>query len=665
MMAAPMPEWMLMGDYFTEQHFNLLREWADHKRDPNDPANAAANLELKRAYDVTARWAQALQEKLFPGRKHEVRRDPASQNQKYLGYNWGRIYPRRDSPSALAYTVGISGEAGFEVKLDLVDVRLEDPRMREAFDRLCVNSRLYTVLPMAEGLAMTLDELVAWSAAQILGFRPGYEEVAAQLGLIGQPPAAPAAVSMPISTPQLTAAARAFLDLPTPANAIFYGPPGTGKTYSLQQVLLARYTTATQQATAAEQAQDAIATQIATLSWWEGIAAALYDRGGHASVSELLEHPYIQAIARTRERRDNVRQTLWSALQLHAIEDSTTIKMRQRSAPALFDKRADSSWQFAGEWREECADLIALVERLRSGTPAVAEPIRRYAFATFHQSYGYEEFVEGLRPRLGENAELGYELRRGAFRQLCDRARADPDHRYAMVIDEINRGNVSRIFGELITLIEADKRETLCAELSYSRDPFSVPANVDILGSMNTADRSLALLDTALRRRFDFIAVPADTRDEPGAPLQGLVIAHPGGEIDVRLLLAAINARIAVLYDREHVIGHAYFTPLRNASDAGVALRQLGDIFRRRVLPLLEEYFFDDWQKIRLVLGDDDAANAFIVERPSDAAALRRLFGGRLDADAYPARPRYHLNDSAFSDAAAYRRIYASIATGT
>ena len=236
----------------------------------------------------------------------------------------------------------------------------------------------------------------------------------------------------------------------------------------------------------------------------------------------------------------------------------------------------------------------------------------RFTFVTFHQSYGYEEFVEGLRPVLDEDAGAGqvrYEIRTGAFKELCDRARPDPDGRYAMVIDEINRGNIAKIFGELITLAEPDKREgkanAVTVTLPYSGESFSVPPNVDIIGTMNTADRSLALLDTALRRRFEFVAMMPDTRDGPDAPLGGLRVTADGYEIDIPRMLAAINRRIEALYDHDHCIGHAYFMELRDAEDDAGRMEVLARVFRRNVLPLLEEYFFEDWRKIRLVLADN------------------------------------------------------------
>lgn len=322
------------------------------------------------------------------------------------------------------------------------------------------------------------------------------------------------------------------------------------------------------------------------------------------------------------------------------------------------------------------ADGIALVD----AGPAADATVQRYSIVTFHQSYGYEEFVEGLRPVLngdGETDDVAYEIRAGVFKELCHKARQAPDLRFAMVIDEINRGNISKIFGELITLIEPDKRDPLKGNapplelaLAYSGEKFSVPANVDIIGTMNTADRSLALLDTALRRRFDFVPILPDVRAEKDAgelndpPLAGLIVKKNGSDIDVRMLLMRMNERIEVLYDRDHCIGHAYFTQLKNEQNEDKRFDMLVGIFRNRIMPLLEEYFFEDWRKIHLVLGDNqknDVNARFIAE--SDALQdLSSLFGNGHGLESYTTKRRYTVQPAAFANPQAYIGIYQPLA---
>lgn len=454
-----------------------------------------------------------------------------------------------------------------------------------------------------------------------------------------------------------------------PVNRIYYGPPGTGKTYQLSKLLRREYEQPMASVSEEEWREQLVATRIASLTWWEGAAAALHELGGKAKVAQLYEHPFIRAIAAAKGRNQNITQTLWGTLQHHTVDESTTVKTKQRLAPAVFDKTSDSTWQFAGDWRESCAELIEAVDAYKAGAPTNGS-VQRYSFVTFHQSYGYEEFVEGLRPVLGSDAEAGeiqYEIRSGVFKDLCRRARSAPEQRFAMVIDEINRGNISKIFGELITLIEADKREgaenAVSVTLPYSGESFSVPRNVDIIGTMNTADRSLALLDTALRRRFEFVPVMPDARDEHGAPLAGLRVSAGEQVIDVPRLLDALNQRVEALYDRDHCIGHAYFTPLAKVPDGDERLVALQQVFRNRILPLLEEYFFEDWQKIRLVLADNQKPESaqFVREGSDHEDDLARLFGGDHGLGSYSSKRRYAVQDAAFSNPDAYIRIYQTL----
>ena len=258
----------------------------------------------------------------------------------------------------------------------------------------------------------------------------------------------------------------------------------------------------------------------------------------------------------------------------------------------------------------------------------------RIAFTTFHQSYGYEEFVEGIKPET-KDGNVTYSVQDGVFKKFCDVAREDDralDSELAgtenrvFIIDEINRGNISKIFGELITLIEDSKREgmpeAVSATLPYSGTSFSVPQNVYILGTMNTADRSIALMDTALRRRFSFIEMMPDA--EILRNIGADKVTADGQTLDVAKMLETINARIEFLYDREHTIGHAFFTGLKDDP----SIDKLSDIFREKVIPLLQEYFYEDYGKIRLVLGDNAKSKPEYEFVRSEVRKVNSVFKG-------------------------------------
>ena len=227
-------------------------------------------------------------------------------------------------------------------------------------------------------------------------------------------------------------------------------------------------------------------------------------------------------------------------------------------------------------------------------------------FVTFHQSMSYEDFIEGIKPKT-KGGKITYEVKNGIFKELCAKAENDKSQNYVIIIDEINRGNVANIFGELISLIEDDKRlgarEELRAELPYSHTIFSVPKNVYIIGTMNTADRSVEALDSALRRRFTFKEMMPKSELVPE-------------ENYVRNIFEIINQRIEVLKDREHQIGHSYFMGVKNNED-------LKAVFYDKIIPLLQEYFYGDYEKIQLVLGEgfvkkDSASVKFAGDKSGD-----------------------------------------------
>lgn len=217
---------------------------------------------------------------------------------------------------------------------------------------------------------------------------------------------------------------------------------------------------------------------------------------------------------------------------------------------------------------------------------------------------------------------------------------------HVFIIDEINRGNISKILGELITLIEPSKRigasEEMTVQLPYSKAEFGVPDNIYILGTMNTADRSIALMDTALRRRFQFIEMMPDEN-----VLAGVIV----DSICVEDMLRAMNQRIEVLYDREHMLGHAYFVSLKS----NPTLEALSSIFINSIIPLLQEYFYEDYSKIQMVLGDNAKEDSLKFIRESDVN-VQYVFKGNPEIDLL--EKQYTLQRSAFSNPASYREIY-------
>lgn len=222
---------------------------------------------------------------------------------------------------------------------------------------------------------------------------------------------------------------------------------------------------------------------------------------------------------------------------------------------------------------------------------------------------------------------------------------------YVLIVDEINRGNISRIFGELITLLEPDKRKGGADErtvtLPYSKEPFSVPDNLYVLGTMNTADKSLAQLDLALRRRFEFVELMPDPELLEGISVHG---------VDMAELLKVLNQRIEVLLDRDHTIGHAYFWQLHSVETESERHSILADIFAKRIIPLLQEYFFSDWERIGWVLNDSEKpeSNRFI-ELQNVGTSLENLFPANITSQITDRR--YRINKKAFMEPGAYRGI--------
>ena len=330
------------------------------------------------------------------------------------------------------------------------------------------------------------------------------------------------------------------------------------------------------------------------------------------------------------------------------------------------------------ESEKELTDYSEIMERYNE-----LKKKNRIEFITFHQSYGYEEFIEGIKPVISNEDDesedesennkesktnikiendVKYDIVDGIFKKFCDNARKaiiethdnkENKEPYVFIIDEINRGNISKIFGELITLIETTKRagkeECISTKLPYSNEEFTVPDNVYIIGTMNTADRSIALMDTALRRRFKF---------EEMLPnydlLKDIFVEDKGVKVNIGAMLKVINERIEYLYDREHTIGHAVFLEKGKDNRIDIDINKLENIFKKSIIPLLQEYFYEDYEKIRIVLGDNakDEDEQFIlaVSIPED------VFEGNIGDIDIPEK-KYIINYDNFKNIMAYKNI--------
>ncbi len=584
---------------FLKDHFDLLKSVDGIKKDKDhlDEYN-----KLKEPGVLTQQWGELLAKKISDEAETSFRNRPTNQGNIFKSYTWIKIYPSYNAPKELAYTVGIDAIAGFVTKIDTInqdgtELRKKYEKIRGEFDG---ESPIISTLSIEEGIHKTVEELAEWSYQSIKNFKYTYDEVCQMLDLGDGTNSSSNISSQNIKLFQ------------HPLNQILYGPAGTGKTYNTINYAL-------------------------------------------------------------------------SILDGRNINDPQTENDRK-----IFKKYMDEG---------------------------------RISFVTFHQSYGYEDFVEGIRVDKNDQDQLTYDVKSGVFQKICDRAIGkeaveqdidvvldefaaeihnknlklstktgteftvlsksgkditvrtsttnelyiskaaikayilEPSENirqnqayawsiakhlqnsrnilkpvvdsktqpYVLIIDEINRGNISKIFGELITLIEDSKRagnkEQLTLTLPSSNKPFSVPKNLYIIGTMNSSDRSLTSVDIALRRRFEFIEMQPQPKVLKDIDIKEL------GKNAVSNILEVMNKRIKVLLDRDHCIGHAYFTPLIEDP----SLENLIHIFEKRIIPLLQEYFFDDWTKINLVLGENGMVHTmnldstlFLSMNPSEIEHLKK-----------------------------------------
>lgn len=410
-----------------------------------------------------------------------------------------------------------------------------------------------------------------------------------------------------------------------PKNQILYGPPGTGKTYSVRQYITD--IVGQNPGLKTDNEEQKINNAVKDLTWYSAIALSMYRNGKNNKykVPNLQHQKIIKAFAATKESK-KIKATLWFQMQSHTSESSENVNNSTKHPPYLFDKTENSEWYLTETGIKFVEENLSEQLEFLNAKNSSRKIEDFYKFITFHQSYSYEEFVEGIKPSINndeDNATISYEYNRGIFKEICQQANSDPENNYLLIIDEINRGNISKIFGELITLIESDKRvipngerifentkiqnEELVVTLPYTKSKFGVPSNLYILGTMNTSDRSIASIDIALRRRFKFVEMMPRPEKLVDKNKQPLMVS----DINLQNLLKIINERISYILDRDHQIGHSYFMNWKNYD-----MTTLKNVWFDEIMPLLNEYFYADWDKLQAILGkaNEIGAKSFIVK---------------------------------------------------
>ncbi|NMR25834.1 AAA domain-containing protein [Pseudoalteromonas sp. NEC-BIFX-2020_015] len=629
-------------DFFIKEHFDLLNKWQGKKSNPKKIEQKQDYPQLKDAYAITERWARALQKKMFPSGTVKIRKSPINQGGNFFSYNWAKIYPFKDSPEYLAYTVGIDTDC-FTVKIDTVNAK---KGLREKYLAIrgedYAGSGIVSILPSSEGLQKfsSISELVDWSEAEIHKFSLGYDEVAQMLEQSKQVKEPKAEYSMD--------------DAPTSLNTILYGPPGTGKTYHTVEAAVKAAEPSFQASSRKElkAKYDSLVEEkrVRFVTFhqsygYEEFVEGLKANSNNGEISYDVEAGIFKQIcedARQGVEPDN--DPLEQAIELFKaeLEETSTITLKTL-------RGNDFDVQYHGNTTFRVFPEATSHDDLGKGYPVSIDNIRKlYRGLSVKKIYN-SSYVKSILNHIKKTYKVND----------FESPKQGEAKNFVLVIDEINRGNISKIFGELITLIEESKRsgeeqnEALEVVLPNSGEPFSVPENLYLIGTMNTADRSLAMMDTALRRRFDFVEM---------MPRPELFHEVSINGIDLEALLSKMNQRIEVLYDREHTLGHAFFIPIKDlVGKQDLAFGTLKSVFKNKIIPLLEEYFFEDWNKIRLVLGDNQKVEELQFVR-EEKQSFDSLFGNNHGLNNYQQEEKSYtllpFDNDVWNKPEAYIRIY-------
>ncbi|WPQ63405.1 AAA family ATPase [Chitinophaga sancti] len=604
-------------DFYTEEDFIKLKKLAGVKKVEGNQEHQDLYNDLKEIYKKTKYWAEEVKKRTFPEIGHvQIIMKPTNQSGKFQNYHWAKIYPSSTFiTDRLAFTVGISSEHGFVMKIDTILLEPNDPRLKiyENVRGDFMQSKLVKIVNEEEMLDKGWEYLIDLTYTFFQDLEQDYFDI---IKLYHKH-----------TLEQLGAT---DVSVPHALNTILYGPPGTGKTYHTinKAVSIANpgFRSIDRQDIKAEFARLQREGQIEFITFHQNLSYEDFIEGikpkvdGEKLVYEIEDGIFKKISDKARFIAGNFETVIEKFKKDISQADGMPAATIQGSSSTF-----DITFRGTGVFYVQPHDT----EKEDAWYPVNINNIRK-AFETENYIGLYNPtYIRGTISHLVKN----YGLKKGN-EDITNKKN------YVLVIDEINRGNVSQIFGELITLIEDNKRfeeeESLVVTLPYSKTEFSVPNNLYIIGTMNTADRSVEALDNALRRRFCF---------EEMSPDESL-IGKSLEELDLQALLKTINNRLEALLTKDHLIGHAWLMGIEDLYD-------LQKAFKNKILPLLQEYFFNDYAKIGLVLGD-----TFISFKSVSRNLFANFAKGEEIAGDFTDRIIYTLKDPMEMDLDDFKSIY-------
>ncbi|WP_291127521.1 McrB family protein [Flavobacterium sp. UBA7682] len=554
-------------DFFTPEEFELINKTQGKKYDKNDPEDKEAYDKLFRAYVKLEYWGNEIKKQLFPNGVFKITKRPTNQGNYFDGYLWSKLYPTAsdyENNKWIAITLGLDSNFNYNIKIDTVGLLDGDSKRQNYFQRRGdYNNSPIVKLEKYDAIA-DWDELITVSKKHVIELLKEYPSFTGNK-----------------TTPVKESEKKVTHSL----NQILYGPPGTGKTYNTINKAL-------------EIINDDDVKKL-NFKNREAVKALFNKKMEEGQIVFTTFHQsmsyedFIEGI-KPETLLGNVTYDVIPGIFLDICDlaQNNWEDVREGNKSKLSFEEAFS--QLKEDWEEDIETQFPLKTKGKDFT-IIGFTKKSIQFRKASGGTGHTLSIGTLKDYYYKKKEVRTTGVGIYYPSILDRLnKYQPEvitekklKNYILIIDEINRGNVSQIFGELITLIEEDKRlgkdEALEVTLPYSKEKFGVPPNLYIIGTMNTADRSVEALDTALRRRFSFEEMPPRSK----------VVEEKGfGDYQRVEIMEKINNRIELLLDRNHTLGHAYFIK-----------ENFKNSFENEIIPLLQEYFYNDYGKIGLVLG--------------------------------------------------------------